>query len=267
MWDSASWLASVYRSLGRLGKDAHRVTAGHAQRWGPGLPVDFNATEEQWLACGDPMSVLAGIVCGEPTGRASGRKLRLAAAACCRRVWRAIIDGRCWRAVEAAETAAEGREQPSVEALRKGCNEVIVTEDRSSSAYRAAWGVYRCLDESALTAASSVVEQLSDPGRYPSPPLLEAPATCALFRCIFGNPFRKPVLAREWLTADVVLIAQATYQEWEYCSGRLDNARLAVLSDALEEAGCTDADILSHLRSPGPHVRGCWPLDLILGKH
>jgi hypothetical protein len=42
--------------------------------------------------------------------------------------------------------------------------------------------------------------------------------------------------------------------------------RLPVLADALEEAGCTDADILSHLRGPGPHVRGCWVVDLLLGK-
>ena len=48
--------------------------------------------------------------------------------------------------------------------------------------------------------------------------------------------------------------------------GTLDRARLAVLSDALEEVGCTDTALLSHLRSPGPHVRGCWALDLVLGK-
>jgi hypothetical protein len=42
--------------------------------------------------------------------------------------------------------------------------------------------------------------------------------------------------------------------------------RLAVLADALEDAGCTDAEILSHCRSPGPHVRGCWVVDEILGK-
>jgi len=41
---------------------------------------------------------------------------------------------------------------------------------------------------------------------------------------------------------------------------------LPVLADALEEAGCTDADLLGHLRGPGPHVRGCWVLDLLLGK-
>jgi len=41
---------------------------------------------------------------------------------------------------------------------------------------------------------------------------------------------------------------------------------LAILADALEEAGCADTDILDHLRGPGPHVRGCWAVDLILGK-
>ena len=49
-------------------------------------------------------------------------------------------------------------------------------------------------------------------------------------------------------------------------NGLIDPARLAVLSDALEEAGCPDETLLAHLRSPGPHVRGCWVLDLVLGK-
>ena len=44
-----------------------------------------------------------------------------------------------------------------------------------------------------------------------------------------------------------------------------DFSRLPILADALEEAGCADADILGHLRGPGPHVRGCWVLDLLLG--
>jgi hypothetical protein len=45
----------------------------------------------------------------------------------------------------------------------------------------------------------------------------------------------------------------------------LDVARLAVLADALEDPGCADADLLSHLRGPGMHVRGCWAVDLLLG--
>ena len=100
-----------------------------------------------------------------------------------------------------------------------------------------------------------------------------------------------------WLTPDVLSIATACYEEqkwpclccggggrWgvigggssEPChsckgagftdDGTLDPARLAVLSDALEEAGCDDVSILDHLRSTSPHYRGCWAVDLILGK-
>jgi hypothetical protein len=45
--------------------------------------------------------------------------------------------------------------------------------------------------------------------------------------------------------------------------GHLDRARLAVLADALEDAGCTDREILCHLHGPGVHVRGCWVVDLV----
>jgi hypothetical protein len=64
----------------------------------------------------------------------------------------------------------------------------------------------------------------------------------------------------------VVALAQAAYDEREQPSGRLDVARLAVLADALEDAGCDQPDLLGHLRGPGPHVRGCWAVDLLLGK-
>ena len=65
-------------------------------------------------------------------------------------------------------------------------------------------------------------------------------------------------------TASVRAIAQATYEDRLLPDGALDPARLAVLADALEEAGCTDADLLRHLRTPAVHVRGCWALDLLL---
>jgi hypothetical protein len=61
-------------------------------------------------------------------------------------------------------------------------------------------------------------------------------------------------------------IATAAYEARILPSGELDTARLAVLADALEEAGCTDDTLLNHLHGPGPHVRGCWALDLLLGK-
>ena len=61
-------------------------------------------------------------------------------------------------------------------------------------------------------------------------------------------------------------MAEAAYEQRELPAGTLDPARLTVLADALEDAGCADADLLGHLRGPGPHVRGCWAVDLLLGK-
>jgi hypothetical protein len=89
---------------------------------------------------------------------------------------------------------------------------------------------------------------------------------CELIRDIFGNPFRPAALDPAWLTAPVLALALAAYEERTLPAGTLDASRLAVLADALEEAGCDNAEVLMHLRSPGPHVRGCFPVDLILGK-
>jgi hypothetical protein len=80
-----------------------------------------------------------------------------------------------------------------------------------------------------------------------------------LFYCIFGNPFRPIDLNRAWLTSTVVSLASAVYEDRAY-------ERLPILADALEEAGCRDAAILEHCRGLGPHVRGCWVIDLLLGK-
>lgn len=67
-------------------------------------------------------------------------------------------------------------------------------------------------------------------------------------------------------TPTILSLAQAAYEERAMPSGVLDAARLAVLADALEEAGACDEAFTAHLRAPGPHVRGCWALDLVLGR-
>jgi hypothetical protein len=98
----------------------------------------------------------------------------------------------------------------------------------------------------------------------------EKATQCSLLRDIIGNPFRPPpslpppVLA--WSDRTVPRIAQGIYDERRLPEGTLDAARLAVLADALLDAGCDDEDLIAHCRHPGPHVRGCWALDLILGK-
>jgi hypothetical protein len=83
---------------------------------------------------------------------------------------------------------------------------------------------------------------------------------------IFGNPFRPVTFDPRWLTPTVLSLAQAAYDERSHPGGSLDTARLAILGDALEDAGCSDPAILVHLRGPGPHCRGCWSLDLTLSK-
>jgi len=91
-----------------------------------------------------------------------------------------------------------------------------------------------------------------------------------LLRDVFGSAFRAlPVIDSAWLTwnnGTVAKLAQAIYAERILPGGTLDNARLGVLADALEESGCHDAEILGHLRGGGTHVRGCFALDLLLGK-
>jgi hypothetical protein len=84
----------------------------------------------------------------------------------------------------------------------------------------------------------------------------------AVLRDLFGNPIRSTRIDPAWLTwngGTIPKLAQAVYDDRAF-------DRLPVLADALEEAGCTNTEILAHCRGPGPHVRGCWAVDLLLGK-
>jgi hypothetical protein len=91
-------------------------------------------------------------------------------------------------------------------------------------------------------------------------------AIASLIRESIANPFRPVSPDPSLLTPSVVSLAHGAYDERSLPAGTLDPHRLAVLADALEDAGCNNAAILDHLRGPGPHVRGCWPVDLLLGK-
>jgi hypothetical protein len=87
-----------------------------------------------------------------------------------------------------------------------------------------------------------------------------------LGRDIFGNPFSPVVVAPAWLKPEVIQLSEAIYKGHRLPHRVLDAGRLAVLADALEEAGCTDPRLLAHFRDQGTHVRGCWALDLLLGR-
>ena len=80
-----------------------------------------------------------------------------------------------------------------------------------------------------------------------------------ILRDIFGHPNRGVNLDLNWFTPAVTSLAEAIYADHAF-------DRLPILADALEDAGCTNRDILDHCRQPGEHVRGCWVVDLVLGK-
>jgi hypothetical protein len=78
-------------------------------------------------------------------------------------------------------------------------------------------------------------------------------------RCILGNPFRPVTFDPRWRSADTVALARGIYEDRAF-------DRLLLLADALMDAGCDDEQVIGHCRSEGPHVRGCWVVDSVLGK-
>jgi hypothetical protein len=213
-------------------------------------------TEEEWLFSDDPRKMLAFI-----GGETSERKVRLFACACSRRVWSLFKDERNRKAVEVAECHADAR--------------VGVSELRAAAASAGgfSWGdpggvAMFSAFASASQAAELVIRHLSPAAdSYKDDQYVRAARklVAPLLRDIRGNPFRAHSLQLTCLTPSVSALATAAYQERHLPSGRLDSALLAILADALEDAGCTEAAILEHLRGPGPHARGCWPVDLCLG--
>jgi hypothetical protein len=222
-------------------------------------------TEKQWLASDDPEALLKYVA-----ERLSARKFRLTLCGCLRapEVWALLTGPASRRAVEVAEAFVEGAATlQQLGQARTNANAAANRAWRKAHAYCPAASLANrvCWQDgnlSAYTHPSSADQQI---GRLYAH-LGRLPALAGLSRDVLGNPFRPPTDPSAWLAPSVVSIAQAAYEERALPPGELDAARLAVLADALEEAGCTDADILSHLRSFGPHVRGCWALDLILGK-
>jgi hypothetical protein len=91
-----------------------------------------------------------------------------------------------------------------------------------------------------------------------------------LFRDIFDNPFRRPSPLEpsllKWNDGSIAKMAQAAYDDRDLPGGTLKPDRLLALAQALEATGYNDAEVRAHLKSEAPHYRGCWAVDLVLGK-
>jgi hypothetical protein len=214
-------------------------------------------TEQEWVDSTDPVPMLIHL--GRRTRKS--RKGRLFSVACCRRIWHLMIAPQSQEAVMLSEQYADRlvKKETLGNAAAKAWRAVreMVSSQASPSHAQAADAAWR-------TAGLNYVWMGSGSARQAVKSRPEEGAIQAsLLRCIFGNPFRPVSLAPAWVTPAMLNLAQAAYDNRLLPSGLLDNTRLAVLADALEEGGCDNPDLLSHLRGPGPHVRGCWVLDLV----
>jgi hypothetical protein len=221
-------------------------------------------TESEWMGCVDPMPMLKFL-----RDKASERKFRLFGCACCRLIWE-LLPHKSNRdlvaCVEDYPDAKSGPEFPELEAAisASSSQEHELSHDHGYWAVKYLGRSYYKIDAftCAITVAVRVTQRLvnaHDPETgEPIQKTLRELSKPSLLRCMFGNPFRPIRVARAWMTQTVVSLAQAIYQERAF-------DRMPILADALEDACCTDRAILDHLRGPGPHVRGCFALDLVLG--
>lgn len=232
----------------------------------------------RWLQGTDWQALVAAIE-AEP----SDRKLRLYAAACCRAVWSMLPDVRSRAAVQAAEEFADAKIdhdalQTAFRAVRYSVGKHDTPRLRAQSfAQQAARST---ADLSSHQAATYAAQHSADAAswsqwgdaerdgatdeqfcRFRQAALLEQIASqTARFEeiCPPATP-GKSSPSRSWITPALLEMAQGIYDQRSF---RL----LPVLADALEEAGCPDGELVAHLRRPAEHVRGCWALDIILGK-
>jgi hypothetical protein len=214
-------------------------------------------TEGDWLACSDPQLMQRFL---RRTGAGSERKFRRFACACCRRIWDQFPDPRNRDLVVAVEDYPE----------HTSGDREIYDPGVASSAREHEFGLnpahwvakYLGRGFYKMSAADSAVEvvmrvqSVADAGGGRD---VEAQTQAGLVREVFGNPFRSVLFSSDWRTETAVLLARQMYNSRDFSA-------MPILADALQDAGCESEELLNHLRGPGPHARGCWAVDLVLGK-
>ena len=241
-----------------------------------------------WVTVNNPRLLLDYV-----RGRVSERKRRLFACACCHMVRHLIVDERSWHAVTLAEEYADDLATAAeVDAAAHIANAIhLDMEDRvrrlaAEAAFKSAiippeemWQLDGVWADAALAIEGHALETSCDLGPEEKRQMLDEwcevwleslepvgwtdahpeEEMAALLRCIVGNPFRPVALDPSWRTGTVLDLARGIYEERAF-------ERLPILADALREAGCENEELLAHCRGPGPHARGCWVVDLVLGK-
>jgi hypothetical protein len=208
-------------------------------------------TEQEWLECTDPGRMLEFL-----RDKASHRKLRLFACACLHAYRDSFTDPILRDTIAAIEGSGgnlpEGRVLAAGRAAAQALQQSLCDgEPRLVTGDSMASFIILSADSGFHMAQIAEVHAL----KLPNASTIYA----KLLREVFGNPFRPVALDLSWLTPAGVQLAQALYDARNF-------ADLPILADDLEESGCTSRELLDHLREPGPHVLGCWTLDLLLNK-
>ncbi len=222
-------------------------------------------TEAEWERCRDLTKMMRVV---DP--RQFDRKLRLFAIACCRRVAGLVRDADAQSLLELTEKLAEG--VADLETLRPVWLEVPFYPHAEGAIKQAAaldcasWQAsVDCYRRAAQDAEAATADAIAGEGRTVAQEKFERrgrerSTQFAILRDIVGNPFRHVAFNREWHTSTAVAIAQGMYESREFSA-------MPILADALQDAGCDNDDILNHCRDEKlVHVRGCWVVDMILGK-
>lgn len=251
-------------------------------------------TEAEWLASIDPLPMIKFL-----RRQASDRKIRLFAVACCRRVWASLEREEFREAVLKAESFADGLvDREEMLQAHERARPVFVNLHGKDGGPRRDNGPCGALTASAFPGPPKsiwhrIADALDDPwwedefdkGDRLAPALVTAQHAAraaadlqgernvldssvtatehreqtALVRCLFGNPFRPRPACAAWLTHEVKALAEGIYAERAF-------DRMPLLASGLEASGCTSADLIEHCRSGGGHARGCWVVDLLLGR-
>lgn len=277
--DLIDWAKDVTEEKGIQAEVLRRLAAE------PLLVGDNSTDESWWLTCtSEPVAMLELL-----EEKATPRKLRLFACACCRRVWHLLPDKRSRQAVERAEQFADANisdaervlaAQLAAEAMTEWRGKlaattvqtesgIAFTEERSRlgplyAASAAAWYAVYYHDEAVITAACDACDNAAaaicdDPALAGKEGCSEDGPQCELVRCIFGNPFRPVHVEPSWQTEKVISLARRIYDDRAF-------ERIPELGTALQEAGCREQAVLAHCQPGSLHARGCWLLDLLLEK-
>jgi hypothetical protein len=235
-------------------------------------------TEAEWLACSHPVTILGHTQRLRSPLRWSTRKARLFACACCRRIWPWLGDANR-AAIEAAERVADKLLRVAELAPLCSATRQVALPSEGRNQYLSVWRTSvnpaaHAAKPSAWPEALSTADECAAVAGFYSPNganqeqewsqarRTEFAEQCRILRDLLGNRFQPmKAIGSSWQQGGVTVLnlARTIYEERTF-------DRLPILADALEDAGCADRDMLDHCRGPGPHVRGCWVVDLLLAK-